>query len=85
VSDRSFCLVINRSDSKCGACGRGADPHERSHDTILEWGDKGAGCGVLWRHLDSDYRGAGIPEAAMAMRPDLTWIGGNTTLTAAQS
>jgi hypothetical protein len=83
VSDRSFCLVINPTSSYCGACGRNANPLERSHDTIFGYDD--FGCGVLWLHVDSDYRGAGIPDAAMAIRPDLIWMGGNTTLTAAQS
>ena len=32
-------LIINRFDSKCGACGKGADPREEAHETQLGYGE----------------------------------------------
>lgn len=69
-------LIVNRSESRCGDCGRGADPHELSHDTVLGYGGPyGPGCGVVWDSVASDYVGMHMQEITANMRPDLTWVG----------
>lgn len=69
-------LVINRSDSRCGYCGKPAFPDQLVHDDRAGWSGviRGGGCGVRWTHVGSDYRGGGIEEATQRMRPDLEWI-----------
>jgi hypothetical protein len=69
-------LIINRTDSRCGACGKACDPREKRHATILGYGpDNGKpGCGAVWTHATSHYVGLGIEQAARRMRPDLEWI-----------
>jgi hypothetical protein len=76
--NRSTALIINPSDSKCGACGRAADPHELAHLTELGYysGPRREGCGVVWEYVDTDYMGGGIAQAAMRMRPDLRVLPG---------
>lgn len=63
-------LYINRSDSRCGACNKNADPHENAH--VMERME-GEGCGAAFDSVSSHY--FGIQEAVVAMRPDLTWVG----------
>ena len=55
-------IRINRSDSRCDACGRGADMYETGHYTIREYGEENGqpGCGVEWDGVTSDY--LNIPE-----------------------
>lgn len=71
-------LIINRSNSSCGNCGRGCNPHSKTHDVIYEYsptsGEK-SGCGIEWRYVRSDYIGDGMAEACKTMRPDLVWVG----------
>lgn len=69
-------LVINRSSSTCGDCGRGADPNEKSHKTIIEYSpDTGSkGCGAKWTKVSSDYSGKDNKRRTMEMRPDLEWV-----------
>lgn len=67
-------LVINRSDSRCGKCGRPAYPQQQAHLDEAGYGPRGKGCGVRWRYVTSDYVGTGIEEATRAMRPDLEWF-----------
>jgi hypothetical protein len=60
--------------SKCGNCGRAADPHEPRHDTLLGYGDDNGkpGCRHYFKYLASDYMG--IEKEVKAMRPDLEWV-----------
>ena len=67
-------LIINRSDSKCGNCGKPADPHESHHDTVRYWQDETEGCHQRFVLVTSHYVGARIKEAVTAMRPDLAWV-----------
>lgn len=61
-------LFINRFDSYCGSCKKGADPDEKKHDTILGWAESyPPGCGVTWTHVSTDY--VGVDPART--RPDL--------------
>jgi hypothetical protein len=63
-------LVINRYDSKCGACRLGADPHELHHDTVLDWEGAGVpGCGVKWEYVSTDY--PDVVSMLPTIRPDL--------------
>lgn len=49
-------LIINRSDSRCGNCGKGASPHENAHLTILGYAEHNSpGCGEEWDSVESDY------------------------------
>lgn len=73
--DKPFCvLYINRTDSKCGACGEGANMWEVKHDTYYGYGNKLHGCGAWFTHVGSHYKG--LKEAVMADRPDLEWYDG---------
>lgn len=68
-------LVINRSDSRCGECGKPCDPHAKAHDVLLGWGPTNGdpGCGAEWDRVGSDYAGPDMEAAVRRMRPDLTW------------
>lgn len=74
-------LIINRTDSQCGACQRGADPYEKAHITRLGYAAANApegsperkGCGAVFTEVGSHYRGNGMEEAVKRMRPDLPW------------
>lgn len=74
MADRSTTLIINRSDSKCGNCNRGADPHDEAHVKCLGYAPQPEGCGVVWTHVTTDYTGDDIAERAQAMRPDLIFV-----------
>lgn len=66
-------LVINRTDSKCGACGRETLPRGETHTDISGYKPvPGGGCGVRWRYVTSDY--TGMREAVQDVRPDLEWF-----------
>jgi hypothetical protein len=64
-------LVINRFDSRCESCGKGASPSEKSHETLLGYNidPSKKGCGVTWTHVRSDY--SGLDDRIARMRPDL--------------
>ena len=64
-------LYINRSSSRCGKCGRNADPNEKAHRMNRM---EGEGCGAKFTSLSSHYLGEGIKRASCAMRPDLPWV-----------
>jgi hypothetical protein len=72
-------LYINKSESRCGNCGKGADPYEESHITLLGWfatNDKMHGCGAVFDMVDSDYVGMpGLVKSIKDMRPDLPYVG----------
>jgi hypothetical protein len=76
-TEQALCttLIINRSDTKCGNCGKGADPYAESHDVILGYPPIGGGpgCGVRWAQVRSDY--TGMEDRCREMRPDLEWVG----------
>lgn len=63
-------LLINISSSRCGACGKNADPNEDAH---LNENMAGEGCGAVYTGLASDYYG--FEDRLKAMRPDLPWVG----------
>lgn len=72
-------LIVGPTSSKCGNCGKGANPRETTHDTVLGYFaqgfDPGPGCGVEWSLLTSDYMNfEGLFEATKKLRPDLRWI-----------
>ncbi len=67
-------LIINRNDSRCGECKRGANPDEKTHDTVLGFNPDGEkGCGVEWDEVASFY--TDMKKRVMEMRPDLKWAG----------
>lgn len=75
--ERQFAvLIIGRTTSWCGYCGRDADPTEKGHYTLLGFGQQNGepGCQVVWTMVTPDGYGAGIEEAVRAMRPDLTFL-----------
>lgn len=65
-------LIINRSDSRCGGCGKSADPHEDAHYRVLGY-RPGEGCGETFTSVSSDY--FGMDEAIKSFRPDLPFVG----------
>lgn len=69
-------LIVNRSDSRCGECGRGADPHQLRHDQVLGYytdENRPEPCMALFDSIRSDY--SDLKVALTAMRPDLRWVG----------
>lgn len=66
-------VVIDNFHSRCGACGRGADPMEPTHATVVG-SERTAGCGVRWTKITSSYFGTREQEVAQRLRPDLQWI-----------
>jgi hypothetical protein len=79
MPDVDAVLYINKSESRCGACGLGCDPTELTHETLLGYAainDAMEGCHARFVATDSDYVGMpGLPEAIEKMRPDLPYIG----------
>lgn len=64
-------LYIGPWSSRCGVCGKGAFPHEKTHAKEAGYGkNKGNGCGTKWTHVSTDYAGLDISD----MRPDLICI-----------
>jgi hypothetical protein len=47
-------LIINGDDSRCGRCGKGADPTELAHVTVLTLEGWFAGCGARFVSASSD-------------------------------
>lgn len=70
-------LYVNRMDSKCGNCGRGADPHAECHDEVLCYAPiKPEGCHVRWRYVSTHYSDeGGLHQRISEMRPDLIPLG----------
>ena len=67
-------LYINRNDSRCGKCGKGASYDESSHQRVLGWSKEERakpGCGVRWEYVSSDY--FGMKKIVSEIRPDLIW------------
>lgn len=75
-------IIIGRTYSHCGNCGRDASPRDKTHETVIgyfaadlpEDDPQRIGCGVEYKYVTSDYSGENQKEASMAMRPDLEWI-----------
>jgi hypothetical protein len=69
-------LYVNKSDSRCGACNRGADPYEETHESVEGWfqGRSVKGCGARFTSVSSDYNTI-TGEDAASVRPDLPWVG----------
>lgn len=76
-------LYIDKSDSYCGGCNKGADPYEESHITLMGWAavnDNMKGCGAVYDSVSSHYTnltegsGFGLGDRIKEMRPDLPWI-----------
>jgi hypothetical protein len=65
-------LLINRSDSKCFNCDKGARPSDKSHDEAIGWDGREPGCGIVWQYVSSEY--GDMVEDVRDMRPDLTYI-----------
>lgn len=71
-------LFIDKSDSTCGACGKGADPYEESHITLMGWyavNDNIKGCGAKFDSVSTHYNNlGGLEDRIEEMRPDLPFI-----------
>lgn len=48
-------IIINRSESRCGNCGKGAFMEETGHNTIAGYNGGQPGCGAIWDSVSSDY------------------------------
>ena len=70
-------LWVDRWSSRCGACGRSADPKQETHAVQLGYGPENGspGCGARFEAIASEFVGAGVDEAVRAMRPDLPYLG----------
>lgn len=60
-------LTIGSTSSKCGKCGRNADPSEKAHTMETM---RGEGCGAVYTHVAAQY--PGTERRVASMRPDLT-------------
>jgi hypothetical protein len=68
-------LWVDRSSSKCGACGKGASTRELTHQTVLGWApDQPPGCGARFTHIAAVCVFGGVYDVLARMRPDLTLI-----------
>jgi hypothetical protein len=68
-------LIINRNDSICGNCGKGANWSETHHNSQLGWGNHPKnGCDIKWKYLSTDYVDEEFIEHVKRMRPDLEFI-----------
>lgn len=76
--EQTATLVVGGWTSKCGACGRSADPEEATHQTRPGgYSGRGSrpGCGARFTAVATEYTGQGPANATKAMRPDLPFIG----------
>lgn len=67
-------LLVDRSSSRCSACGKGCDPHELTHATILTYGPMNGspGCGARFDSIQAMYMLDGHEDDDMhRLRPDL--------------
>lgn len=69
-------LIIGSWSSRCGSCGKDADPHHLTHDVILGYGSQNGqpGCMVRWDSVTSEYDNPNNIAAVKAMRPDLRYV-----------
>jgi hypothetical protein len=70
-------LYINRSDTFCGNCHKGANPRDEAHWTQYGYGNGEfgtPGCGQVWRKVSTDSYGMGMNDIIRNMRPDLEWV-----------
>lgn len=67
-------IVIGRTFSHCGNCGKDASPHEKAHETVIGYGEHGPGCRTIYKYVTSDYSGEENKQACIRIRPDLEWI-----------
>jgi hypothetical protein len=74
-------LYINEETSRCGGCGKGADPVEKQHTTHLKWTIEPyepTGCDATFIAVDTDsVRTPALIEAIREMRPGLPLVGQN--------
>lgn len=73
-----YTLVINRTETRCGACRKNADRFEDKHETVLDpfgFPKFRPGCGQRFVFVDTDYwSGDGSWERhVQEERPDLAW------------
>ena len=75
-------LYINPNSSHCGKCGKGCDPNQVRHVSVLGWGDHSqeVGCNTLWKYVSTEYMGKRDEEATKEMRPDLIYWSAFTSL-----
>lgn len=69
-------LHVGTWSSRCGVCGRGAFPNEKTHAKEAGYSkNRGSGCGAEWTHIASDYCLNGEEKKICEeMRPDLIYI-----------
>lgn len=74
-------LQVGSFSSRCGACGRSADPSAATHDVLLGYGtDNGQpGCGATFTAVSSDYCDDRSIAATRRLRPDLPLLHDTTT------
>lgn len=67
-------LIMDRSSSICGNCGKECDPNEYTHTKIVDnnFENKKSGCGVRWKYLTTNSRT--IEDLIVKIRPDLELI-----------
>lgn len=70
-------LYVGLNDSRCGYCGKSANPAQFTHEVLLGYGpDNGRpGCGVRWKYVASTYSGQEAEDAVRLLRPDLEYVG----------
>lgn len=71
VTELLATLIINRTDSRCGNCGKPVLMQASRHRDVSGWTPKpGGGCGARFVDTASDYPIIG-PDELRAARPDL--------------
>lgn len=71
-------LLVGSSSTECNNCGKGANPHDKTHDLQYFYGPESGklpGCGIEWKFITPTYMGEVANRAVREMRPDLQFIG----------
>lgn len=69
-------LVVGDWYTHCGVCGKGADPDEAEHRTVLPGltRTRDVGCGAVWTHVARAMDSKGSLRRVREMRPDLVCL-----------
>lgn len=72
--DWAHTIIVNAWSSTCGACGQGANPEEKSHQTVLSLHTGNTpGCGTAFHYAASKY--TSDKEYLSEQFPHYTWVG----------
>lgn len=74
---RDLTVIIDLTDSECGACGQAALAREGSHKTVppgYTGKPTAEGCEVEWKYMTSNYMGRRVRERSESLFPQYKWV-----------